>query len=336
MKRVFVIGAGVAGCSAALRLAQHGIPVVLAEKGDRVGGRVRSYGCKASDVCNNCGVCLTAGLWHKVEKNELITIHTHANVTGVDKTPQGYTASLETPEGPRFVSGITDAIVCAGLESESNGISAHLQVEGTEGIVTGSEIEALLRLRNATQPMPDAPKRVAFIQCFGSRDKKERAMYCSKVCCSYSTRAAKVLKHYDPDCQITFFYMELQSVANRDYYEELVDEGIDFVKCRPLEINGGKPATIRFDDPENGMTTQEFDMVVLSEGIHPAADSTSLADMLGLQQDGHGFLHTVPGNDRVQVAGCVKKPMKIDESTADAIAAADRILNMDYEEVLWA
>src|SRR6201995_4374545 len=38
--KVVVIGGGIAGVSAAVVLAEHGVPVVLCEAGDRLGGRL--------------------------------------------------------------------------------------------------------------------------------------------------------------------------------------------------------------------------------------------------------------------------------------------------------
>lgn len=41
-KKVIVVGAGVAGLSAAMHLAQRGVNVTVLEASDKIGGRVRS------------------------------------------------------------------------------------------------------------------------------------------------------------------------------------------------------------------------------------------------------------------------------------------------------
>jgi len=51
MARVLIVGAGVAGCTVAYTLAEHGALVTLLEKSDTIGGKVRTYGCKATDKC---------------------------------------------------------------------------------------------------------------------------------------------------------------------------------------------------------------------------------------------------------------------------------------------
>ncbi|MDL2214271.1 FAD-dependent oxidoreductase [Clostridia bacterium OttesenSCG-928-O13] len=325
MARVLVIGAGVAGCAAAFQMAQKGLDVTLVEKKETIGGRVRAYGCKATDKCNNCGVCLVGGLWEKVEKNPRIETVLSSVVTDLSGSAGDFSATVKTPDGPRYFSRLDSVVVSTGFEGVSSGESAHLQIEGTKGIITGSQIEAVMLDRTKTGVLAAPPQSVAFIQCFGSRDEKERANYCSRVCCSYSTRAAKVLRHYYPECKIVFFYMELQNVANRDYYRELGEENIEFVKCRPLKITGGAPATIQYDDPEKGMQTRTFDMVVLSEGIHPTADAAWMAATYGLSQDDNGFLRAVEGREGVHVSGCAKTPLKIDESYADSMAVANTV-----------
>ncbi len=328
MSHVLVIGAGLSGCTTATRLAQSGTKVTLVERESAVGGRVRTYGCKATDKCNNCGVCLAGGLWEKVEKNPLIDVILSSVVVDISGTAGDFSATIKTPEGKRYVNGISSIVISTGFESLNTGISSHLQIEGTKGLMTGSEMEQAIMERNQSAVFSAPPKSVAFIQCFGSRDEKEEAMYCSRVCCAYSTRAAKVIKQYYPDCEIVFFYMELQSVANEDYFAGLKDLGIEFIKCRPLKISGGEPATIAYDHPAQGITQRSFDLVVLSDGIHPGKDSDWMAETYGLGQNKHGFLQVVGDSSQtgIYVSGCAKSPLKIEETYSDSVAVANAIL----------
>ena len=157
-------------------------------------------------------------------------------------------------------------------------------------------------------------------------------MYCSKVCCAYSTRAAKVIREYYPDCAITFFYMEMQQVMSGDYFDELKGLGVDFVKCRPVKITAGTPAFVEFDDPRTGKRERSgFDLVVLSDGIAPAEDAGRLAEICGLGQTEAGFLRYVTdmGDTKktgIYIAGCAGGPAKIEEVYADAVAVAKSIL----------
>jgi heterodisulfide reductase subunit A len=216
-------------------------------------------------------------------------------------------------------------LVTTGFDILGAARAAHLRIDGTEGIVTGSELERTTRGRGKNGPFADTPGSVAFIQCFGSRDKKERANYCSRVCCAYSTRMARVIRHHYPNCGITFFYMELQSAANADVFAEMRALGADFVRCRPSRIVGGRPAGVEYDDPAKGRRLRNFDMVVLSEGIHPARDNPRSAEIFGLEQDENGFLDACDKRG-VYVAGTARRPMTIAETRHDAILAADAVI----------
>jgi len=324
MYHVLIIGGGFSGCVIADELSGCGAKVSIVERSARIGGKVRNYGCKATDKCNNCGVCLSAGLWEKVEKTPQIDIINNSKLADVNGKAGDFSVILKTPEGTKGINGISHIVVATGFE-ESNAYAGHLQIEGKLGIIRGLELEALCKGRKKDSLFEKAPDSVAFIQCVGSRDKKDDSIYCSRVCCSYSTRAAKVIRHIYPECWITFFYMEMQAVSNGDYFASLKDEqNIEFIKCRPLRIKAGEPVIIEFENPENGdIAKREFDYVVLSEGIHPAKDADIMAELCGLLQDKNGFLGS--GNDGIYVAGCAKRPAKIEETWSDAVAVANQI-----------
>lgn len=337
MAQVVVVGAGLAGCAAALELARGSASVALVERGAAVGGRVRKYGCKATRKCNNCGLCLAAGLWEQVENHPSITLLPGAQVADVQGEAGDYTLTLL--DG-RALVGVQAVVVCTGFEGVSTGISAQLQIEGAQGILTGTQLEEALLSRDgggfplgAVNAEAAPPDSIAFIQCFGSRDKKEDAFFCSRVCCSYSTRAARVIRHYWPACEIAFFYMELQAVTNTDTFAELSALGVEFIPFRPVRVRGGRPAVIEYEEPDAagkgvcGMKLRAFDKIVLSEGIHPPEDAARTANLFGLSQDGRGFLRTVGEGEGIYLAGCARGPQKIEESYADGLRAARQALS---------
>jgi len=325
MAHVLVIGAGVAGCTVAYTLAERGVSVTLIEKAAQIGGKVRKYGCKATSKCQNCGVCLTVGLWDKVSNHENIDI----------RQGDGPSVLRTVPLSPLRDDAI---VICTGFESQTlpGGFSSHLHINNTTGIITGTQLEELMQSRTSTgifentPNIKQTPKSIAFIQCVGSRDLNEGGLYCSRVCCSYSTRAAKVIRSYFPECKIVFFYMELQNVESGDYYKSLRELDVEFIKCRPLKVTGGTPVAVEYDDAqENGIKSKEFDIVVLSDGIHASSHNDLLAEAYSLDRDKDGFLQTV-GNGpdtKVFIAGCAKAPMKIDEAYADAVAVAGKVLS---------
>ena len=330
MVRILVVGAGISGCAAAYTLACGGFEVILVEKADCIGGRVRSYGCKAIDRCQNCGVCLTAGLWDKVTKHQNIRILTNSVVKDIKGEPGDFTVSVESGQAEQQFDYIGAVIISTGFDYQPTVFSAHLHINCTDGIMTGSALEELMLKRTRTDLFDYTPKSVAFIQCLGSRDKNEGGLYCSRVCCSYSTRAAKMIRKYYPQCEIVFFYMELQNVESGDFYAGLRELGVEFIKCRPSKISGGKPVSVEYDDPvkikrDGPCLTREFDLVILSDGIHASADSDKIAEVCKLGIDKDGFLRSVGDSSGIYVCGCARAPMKIDEAYADAVAVAGKV-----------
>ena len=336
MPVVLIIGGGLAGAAAAREIAVSGRRTLIVEASDRLGGKVRDYGCKASDKCNNCGVCLTKGLWGSVENDPLIEIKFNTKLVDLTGNKGSYTAALRSGGVIDYIDNISDVIVATGFEQVSKKGGGFTEIgealrDKKGSVISGSDIEELFKDRGGKRLFTKPPGSIAFIQCYGSRDRSEN-IACSKVCCAYSTRAAKVLKLFYPECRIVFYYMEMQQVMAGDYFDELKGLGMEFIKCRPIKITAGQPAYIEFDNPETGRRERSgFDLIVLSDGIAPASDAGRVAEICGLGQTGDGFLKYVNGMDDVKstgiyIAGCAGGPARIEDVYADAVAAAKAIL----------
>ena len=340
MARILIIGAGVSGCAAAYTLASGGVDVILIEKADRIGGRVRTYGCKAVDRCQNCGVCLTAGMWDKVTNHPDIKIMTGSDILDVRGKPGDFCVSIISvnDQSEQQLDGIDAILVSTGFDNHPDIFPAHLHIETIKGLITGTALEELMLDRTRTSLFEKEPKSIAFVQCLGSRDKNEGGLYCSRVCCSYSTRAAKMIRSYYPECEIVFFYMELQNVESGDFYAGLRELGVEFINCRPSKIGATRgttrtvpvaPIYVEYDDPSEGGKQKDFDLVILSDGIHASIDNSRLAEICRLRQDKDGFLQTVGVESGIYICGCARAPMKIDEAYSDAVAVANKILSCE-------
>ncbi|MDD1768954.1 MAG: 4Fe-4S dicluster domain-containing protein, partial [Methanomassiliicoccales archaeon] len=82
------------------------------------------------------------------------------------------------------------------------------------------------------------PKRIAIIQCVGSRDDRFGATYCSKVCCKYALKIGQLLKRQDPETEISFFFMDWRPYDLVD--DELTDwateeKNVALIRSRPAE-----------------------------------------------------------------------------------------------------
>lgn len=374
---VLVIGGGVAGATAAGRLGRAGVSVHLIEKEADIGGHVKEMGCKATDVCMRCNVCVAHDILRKVKTSPNVTIYMNTVLGDIRKVKDGsrYTAvlypgmrdkggnskkktgyvqippELRPDKSKNIRSSIdVDAIVIAtGYEPYNPVENSSFGYGSVPNVITGMEAECQLAAQHRITRVTDgeSPERIAFIQCVGSRTEEifrrpEDTDYCSTVCCSYALRMARLMKYQAEESQITVFYMDIQNFGKgfNTFYNECKGE-MRFIRSRPYEIKTGDNDTVRVrytserENPETGsVCEEEFDLVILSVGIRPAAENRALADKLGLAVDEQGFLglngvSNFPDlqRDGVFVAGACESPMDIAGSIAQAEAVSTAILS---------
>ncbi|MDP2954161.1 MAG: FAD-dependent oxidoreductase, partial [Chloroflexota bacterium] len=140
------------------------------------------------------------------------------------------------------------------------------------------------------------PRRIAFIQCVGSREIDHN--YCSSVCCMYATKEAIIVKEHAPETQCTIFYIDLRAFGKgyESYYSRAKELGVRYIRCRPSsvkEVPGTKDLALRFEKEDGSLTTDEFDMVVLSAGMRPTPGTKKLAETFAVELDDKGFVRTL-------------------------------------------
>ncbi|MEO0077914.1 MAG: FAD-dependent oxidoreductase [candidate division WOR-3 bacterium] len=186
------------------------------------------------------------------------------------------------------------------------------------------------------------PRRVAWLQCVGSRDDSVERGYCSAMCCMYAVKEAVIAREHDRDVEPTVFYMDMRSYGKDfDRYVERAETqyGVRLVRARVPEVRED-PEThnlvLRYAG-EEGTRAEEFDLVVLSCGFVPPAELVELSKRLDLELDRFGFTRTDDWNPTatsrpgISVAGSFSKPMAIPEAVTGASGAA-----ASAEEVLAA
>ena len=190
----------------------------------------------------------------------------------------------------------------------------------------------------------DIPKKIAFIQCVGSRDYKLGNNYCSAACCMYGMKEAVIAKEHTPTrLDATIFYMDLRAYGKEfdAYYNRAKEEwGIRFVRSRVASITED-PFTgnlfVHYVEDEKPKT-EEFDMVVLSIGMQPPENVEKIAKILGIELNKYKFCETKtfspletskPG---VFVCGAFSAPKDIPESVAQASGAAAKAMSIIASE----
>lgn len=175
------------------------------------------------------------------------------------------------------------------------------------------------------------PKRIAFIQCVGSRDLGCNNGYCSSVCCMYAIKEAMVAKEHDPEVEITIYYMDMRTQGKGfDAAQKKAESmGINFVRAKVADVMPwDKNLKLTYSTMDGKHSFEPYDIVVLSVGLDAPADAKNLGEIAGFALNEYDFcktetfaplLTTKPG---VFVAGAFQGPKDIPESVTQSSAAA--------------
>ncbi len=183
-------------------------------------------------------------------------------------------------------------------------------------------------------------KKIAFIQCAGSRDENHLP-YCSKICCMYTAKQALLYKARVPDGEAYIFYIDVRAAGKgyEEFYKKVQDIlGVHYIRGRVSRVymNENNMLVVEGVDTLTGKLLKlEVDMVVLATGIIPNLDP-NLAAKLRISTDQYGFaqeihpklkpIETEAGG--VFIAGAVQGPKDISESVTQASAAAAKALDL--------
>jgi len=222
-------------------------------------------------------------------------------------------------------------------------------------VITSMEME---RLNNSAGPTAgnlirpsdgQTPKRLAFINCVGSRDKRYNP-WCSNFCCMYAIKNAVLLKQMYPDSDITIYYMDIRTPSKgyEEFYDRARQMGIHFIQGRPSLITED-PATrnlwVHAEDVALGRVIErEYDMVMLNQAAIPQRDVDKISSVLNITQSPGGwFMEYHPKlrpmdspTDGVFLAGACQGLKDIPTSVAQGSAAASRagrVLHSDEWEI---
>ena len=184
------------------------------------------------------------------------------------------------------------------------------------------------------------PRRIAFLQCVGSRDLSVGNPYCSSVCCMYAIKEAIVALEHEPGLEINIFYMDMRTQGKgfEEFYERGKAQGIGFIRSKVSsikEVPQSKNLIVHYAEENGKLKEKEVDLVVLSIGIEPAKDAEALARIMGISLNSYRFsqteefspLHT--DREGIFVAGVFQGPKDIPETvtqSSGSVASASSLL----------
>ncbi len=213
-----------------------------------------------------------------------------------------------------------------------------------KNVLTNVQFERILSASGPTQghivrPSDGStPKRLAFIQCIGSRDSGCDNDYCSSVCCMAATKEAILAKEHEPDLDVTIFFLDLRAFGkdfDRYYARAKERMGVRYVRSfisKTFEMPDTHNLALKYFGPDLKQVEEEFDMVVLSLGLEPSATLLEQAEKINVALNKWGFAQTSELNPLetsrpgVFVGGAFQEPKDIPDTVMQASAAAARAM----------
>jgi heterodisulfide reductase subunit A len=328
-QRALVIGGGIAGMASAKTLSDQGYHTYLIENTDCLGGQARHLNetWQGEDI----QVYLT-GLIEAVTSDANIEIFLDSKIDAVE----GFIGNFKTTiarcgEAQTLEHGIT--IIASGASE----LKPDDYLYGKDSrVVTGLELQQRF-IQN--DPCLNQNKTTVFIQCVGSRIPERP--YCSKVCCTRSIHSALKLKALNPQMNIFVLFRDMRAYGLReDLYRKARSEGVMFIRYdvdKTLSVTtDGEDLSVTFTDTvlKRRMEIRP-DLIVLAAAIVPEKENP-LSQFYRVPQNADGFfveahvkLRPVDfPTDGVFVCGLAHSPKPIDESIAQAQAAAARAITI--------
>lgn len=328
MKRVVIIGGGIAGMEAAANL--NDCEVIIIEKESKLGGNVVKWD----------------RLFPIGEKADKVLKRVTSKISNNIKTILGEEVRSCEKNGETFVIKLSnEETINADVVVVATGFTpfdAHRKEEYGYGIysnvITSVDLEKMFTKGKVVREDGKTPKRVAFIHCVGSRDDKICNNYCSKACCVTAVKQASEFKDMYPDADTYCFYMDLRMFDK--HFEEMykkaqMEYGVKFVRGRLSEAaeDVNQNIVIKAEDTLLGKPIKiTMDMVVLMVGMEARKENanmliTPIGDDRFYKTDDEYVNVNHSNIEGLFYAGCCTSPKTIPETLADARSAALAVNN---------
>jgi len=275
-KTILVVGGGQTGMTAALEAARAGYRVALVEKEPQLGGRLRNSAKlfpKKPPYREPEPVDLESRV-KEIEQHERITVYRGATIEKIAGQPGQFDVSLRA-NGTATQFRVGAIVQATGWKPYDASRLGHLGYGRSPNVVTNVQMEQMTASGKVLRPSDGKPaRRIAFIQCAGSRDENHLP-YCSAVCCRVTLKQALLARQFDAETQAFVFYKDIRAPGQyEDFYRRVQeDPGIFFTKgeVTSVEETGDHNLLVDVEDTLIDKRIQvEADLVVLATGMAPA------------------------------------------------------------------
>ncbi len=404
-KPLLIVGAGIAGVTAALEAAEAGADVVLVERDPSVGGRVLRNHNYFPKLCPpTCGMEINV---RRLERNPRIRVITSTDVAEANLAGGVWSVTLKT--APKYVnerctacgdcedackdqvkdpfnlemkdvpavrlfhpeawphmytldkdacsdggSAAKDACTFNAIDLDAKETEETLEVSAVilatgwhpyplenladlgggelPDVIANVNMERMVAPNGPTEGKikkadGNAPTKVAFVQCAGSRDVNHLP-YCSGVCCLASLKQAIYVREQLPEAEVTMYYIDRRTPGrNEDMLTRVAGmDGVKLVKGKVGSVTAGSGGmmALRLEDVEAGQLIEaEADLVVLATGMEPNTKLDGMPFGSAMDDDGFGL---DDAEKKVFVAGVTRRPEDVAASTRDATGAAAKAI----------
>ncbi len=334
---VLIIGGGPGGLYAARGAADLGSPVVLVEKREILGGTpIAAHYASLTPHLEDAETAIRRMI-DEINNDSLIEILLETKVVASKGEPGDFHVTLSNKGGQTREIHVGSIIVATGFDHFDPG--RETQMYGYyefEDVLTLVDAEKMLKEKKFVRPSTgQPPKRVCFIQCVGSRDRRLGKEYCSKVCCGVASKEAIEIKELLPDAKVFIFYIDMRMYGfweDQIYWKAQEEHKVNYIRGIVTEVlRRGDTLIIKGEDTTMGRPMEiPMDVIILSVGMVPSAGTIEIANVLSLPRERHGFLETVGGPMEtvmtpipgIFVAGAAAGPKDLEDTFSMAGAAA--------------
>jgi len=335
IKKILVVGGGIAGLSTAQALSDMALDVVLVEKSKKLGGLLQSIGIL--DTGQNTEAFL-GQVADDVTARPNVSCYTGTRVTHTGGYIGNYEVTLDTPDG-EIKEKVGAMVVATGaVPLIPEGIFGY----GEKGVITLMELEQGLK-NNTLEKKGFAGKRMVFIQCAGARNSDKE--YCSRICCMTAVKNAMAVKKLYPLADVRVLYRDMQMYGT--HKEQMLWDargmGIRFDVYSPENPPVVKAGSISYFQTVTGQTLDlETDLTVLSTPLTARSGAAALANLLRVPTDQNGFFLEAHAKlrpldfaaDGIFVAGSGRYPATATEARTQGIGVASRAAAILFKEKL--
>ncbi len=243
-------------------------------------------------------------------------------------------------KGQEIEVNVGSIILAPGLDRYDAKVRGELGLGRWPNVVTAIQFERILSasgpFKGEVKRPSDGkhPKKVAWIQCVGSRDPHNANPWCSSVCCMYATKQSIIAKEHDKHIEPTIFYMDMRAFGKDfDKYVERA-KGQYSVRYQRAMISsvredpGSGDLVLRYAAEDGTLIDETFEMVVLSVGFQPRDDAAAFAKIFGIETNQYLFAKTSPlqpvetSREGMFVTGTYQGPKDIPDTVMQGSAVA--------------